>query len=150
MTSTCVVQEPAEFAKWLEVASNPEKQKGFTPEKAGHQVMTAHGCFQCHTTNGSALVGPTLKDVFGSNVLLENGKYVHADENYVRESILYPQAKIVKGFGPQMPSFLGTIKDREIGWIIAYLKSISSNYHAAPAVPTTAPAAPSAVPETKK
>jgi cytochrome c oxidase subunit 2 len=153
MMSKCVVHDPADFAKWLEVASNPEKQKGFTPEKAGKQVMTAHGCFQCHTTNGSALIGPTLKDVFGSDVLLQDGSHVHADENYVHESILYPQKKIVKGFGPVMPSFLGTLKDREIGWIIAYLKSISSHYHAAPAVPTTAPSAPTtpaAVPEIKK
>jgi hypothetical protein len=59
--------------------------------------------------------------------VLNDGE-VTVDENYIRESILYPQKRIVKGFGPVMPSFLGSLKDNEIDWIIWYLKSISANY----------------------
>jgi hypothetical protein len=50
------------------------------------------------------------------------------DENYIRDSILYPNKQVVRGFQPVMPSFLGSLKDRQIDWMIAYLKSVSSHY----------------------
>jgi cytochrome c oxidase subunit 2 len=49
---------------------------------------------------------------------------VAVDENYIRESILDPQAKIVKGFGPVMPTFRGQISDAEIGEVTAYIESL--------------------------
>jgi cytochrome c oxidase subunit 2 len=49
---------------------------------------------------------------------------VTVDEGYVRESILQPQAKIVTGFPPTMPSFSGQISDQEIDEVIAYIKSL--------------------------
>ena len=140
MRSKVVVHDANGFASWLEIASNPEKQAGFTPVKAGEQIVQQRGCMTCHTTTGSASTGPTFKDVFGKQELLSDGSTVAVDENYVRESILYPQKKIVKGFGPVMPSFLGTLSDKEIGWIIAYLKSISTNYHGGDLTATSAPA----------
>jgi cytochrome c oxidase subunit 2 len=86
--------------------------------------------------------------MFGSQVPLEGGTTVTADENYVRESILYPNAKIHAGYQPVMPSYLGQLKDNDISAIIAYMKSISVNFKGdisalksvAPAQPpTTAP-----------
>ena len=133
MRSTCIVHDPKDFDGWLEIASNPEKQAGFTPQKAGQQIMTARGCFQCHTVDGAASTGPTFKNVFGRSEALSDGSSITVDENYIRESILLPQKKVVKGFQPVMPAF--ALKDREIGWIIAYMKSISAS-----AAPTTAPA----------
>jgi cytochrome c oxidase subunit 2 len=151
MLSKVVVHNtPEEFATWLEKASDLTTDPHFTPKWAGEQIMKAKGCFQCHSTNGTAGTGPTLKDVFGSQVVTNEGT-VTADENYIHESVLYPQKKIVKGFTPVMPSFLGSLKDREIGWIIAYLKSISANYHGGdlnPA-PATAPAPGGAAPISK-
>jgi cytochrome c oxidase subunit 2 len=155
MLSKVVVHEPADFAKWLEVASDLAKQPGFTPVKAGGQIIKAMGCTNCHSVDGTANTGPSFKDVFGKQELLSDGSTVLVDENYVRDSILYPQKTIVKGFGPVMPSFLGRLKDHEIDWIIWYLKSISANYKGdmsaglsgnSTAVATTQQAAPATKP----
>lgn len=127
MITKVVVHDAAEFPKWLEVASDLSKQPGFTPVKAGAQLVAARGCTNCHHTDGTASTGPTFKDLFGKQEALNDGT-VTVDENYIRESILYPQKRIVKGFGPVMPAFLGSLKDNEIDWIIWYLKSISANY----------------------
>ena len=77
----------------------------------------------------SAGIGPTFKDLFGNQVPIVGQGNVLADENYIRESILYPQAKIHQGFPPVMPSYLGSMKENDISAIIAYMKSISTNYH---------------------
>ena len=146
MRTTVVVHSPAEFDKWLEIASNPEKQAGFTPQKAGEQLMKAKGCANCHTLDGSASTGPTFKDLFGRQETLNDGT-VTVDENYVRESILYPNKHIVKGFQAQMPSFLGSLKDREIDWLIAALKAHSANFKGgAPGGTPPPPAQPGGTP----
>jgi cytochrome c oxidase subunit 2 len=58
-------------------------------------------------------------------VLLEDGRTVIADEDYIRESILQPAAKIVSGFKPVMPTFQGQISDEQLNALIAYVKSLS-------------------------
>jgi cytochrome c oxidase subunit 2 len=148
MLSKVVVHDPAGFAQWMEIASNPEKQAGFTPVKAGEQIYRGRGCAQCHSIDGAASTGPTFKNLFGHEVQLASGGSVTADENYLRESIVNPQAKIVKGFQPVMPSF-ANMREREIGWVIDFIKSKSDSFNAAnqvnqpkqqPTQPTTAPA----------
>ena len=130
MVSKVVVHEPDAFVRWLDEASNPEKQAGFTPVKAGQQIIAR--CTQCHSSDGSGSTGPTFKDLFGKQEKLIDGSSVAVDENYVRDSILYPSKQVVQGFasgtGSAMPSFLGQLRDKEIDWVIAYLKSISANY----------------------
>jgi cytochrome c oxidase subunit 2 len=139
MLSKVVVEEPSNFARWLETASNPEKQAGFTPIRAGEQIFKGRGCAQCHSLDGAASTGPTFKDLFGRHEVLTTGATVLVDENYLRESIVNPQATVVKGFQPVMPSF-ANLKEREIGWLIAFIKSQSATYNAANQVnPTTAP-----------
>jgi cytochrome c oxidase subunit 2 len=127
MLSKVVVHEPADFDAWLEVASNPEKQPDFTPAKAGAQIIQRRGCMQCHSLDGSAGTAPTFKDLFGRQEVLADGS-VQVDENYIRESILYPNKRIVKGFQAVMPSYLGSLKDKEIDWIIAALKQNSQHF----------------------
>ena len=46
------------------------------------------------------------------------------DENYIRESVLQPNAKVVAGFTPQMPTFAGQINDEQMNALIAYIKSL--------------------------
>ena len=131
MYAKVVVHEPADFNKWLDEASNPEKQAGFTPVKAGGQIV-AQRCVTCHSVDGAGNTGPTFKDLFGKQENLISGGPLAVDENYIRDSILYPNKQVVAGFAvggkSAMPSFLGQLSDKEIGWIIAYLKSISANY----------------------
>ena len=72
---------------------------------------------------GTRIQGPSFKGAFGRTETLSDGSQVKVDENYIRESILNPQAKIVQGYPPTMPTFQGLLKDREIDAIIAFLKT---------------------------
>ena len=140
MITRVVVHEPADFDAWLETASNPEKQPDFTPARAGAQLIQRRGCQQCHSLDGSAGTGPTFKDLFGRQEALGDGS-VQVDENYIRESILYPNKRIVQGFQAVMPSYLGSLKDKEIDWIIAALKQNSQHFKGGGAGVTGAPPA---------
>jgi len=84
------------------------------------------GCVSCHGANGEGGRGPALLGVYGSNVVLSGGQTVTADEGYIRESILNPQAKIVNGFGPIMPSFQGQVNEEQLLQLVAYIKSLST------------------------
>jgi cytochrome c oxidase subunit II len=122
MWAKAVVHEPGGFERWLEDASNFLAK--MSPAQAGERLYRTRGCAQCHSVDGKAGTGPTFKMLFGHQVPLDGGKTVVADENYVRESILEPQATIVAGFQPVMPTFKGRLKDQEITAIIEYLKTL--------------------------
>ena len=92
--------------------------------QAGERVFQRLGCFTCHRADTPGR-GPSLEGVFGSDVRLQNGQTVRADEAYLRESILRPQAKIVAGFSTQMPTFQGQISEEGLMQIIAYIKSLA-------------------------
>lgn len=89
----------------------------------GQKVAQAQ-CFTCHTTDGRPLVGPSWKGLYNSQVELESGETVTADDAYLRESILQPNAKVVKGYPPSMPPFQGILSDEQIEDIIAYIKTL--------------------------
>jgi cytochrome c oxidase subunit II len=91
--------------------------------ESGQRLAVSKGCVACHTSTGARLVGPTWKDLWGKQEATDHGT-VTVDENYVRESILQPLAKVVTGFQPVMPTFSGQISDGEIDEIIAYIKSL--------------------------
>jgi len=116
-----VVMDPTEFNNWL--SGNVNQQSAAT---SGQQLFQTLGCASCHGNNGEGGRGPALLGVFNSNVQLSTGQTVRADESYVRESILNPQAKLVSGFGPIMPTFQGVVNEEQIVQLLAYLKSLSS------------------------
>jgi len=118
MIGEVIVMEPAAFQAWLSsgggagsLASN------------GQQLFQQLGCATCHRSDTQGR-GPNLVGVFGKPVLLEDGRTVMADENYIRESILNPGVKIVAGFKPIMPSFQGQISEENLGALVAYIKSL--------------------------
>lgn len=131
MSAQVIVHPPGEFEQWLRLAS--DFISSMPPVKAGERVFQTRGCTQCHSVTGVAGIGPTLKGVFGETVQLKGGERTEMDEDYIRESILNPQAKIVQGFEPVMPTFQGRIKDKEIGVLIAYIKSLGEGGDEAPA-----------------
>jgi len=92
----------------------------------GKTIAANNACNTCHSTDGSRLVGPSWKNLYGHEVELEDGTTVTADEEYLRESIVEPSAKIVKGFPPSMVPYDG-LSDSEINSLIAYIKSLSEN-----------------------
>jgi cytochrome c oxidase subunit 2 len=70
-------------------------------------------------------LGPTLAGVFGSDVRLQDGGTVVADEAYLRESILDPRAKIVQGYQAVMPTFQGLVSEEGMLQLVTYIKSLS-------------------------
>jgi len=90
---------------------------------AGENLFQRLGCVTCHMPNDTGR-GPSLAGLLGKTVRLQGGGSVTADENYVRESILNPQAKLVAGYPPIMPTFKGLISEDGIMQILAYLKSL--------------------------
>lgn len=92
----------------------------------GETVAQNAGCFACHSTDGSTLVGPTWQGLYGSEVTLADGSTVTVDDEYIRESIVDPNAKVVEGFSEGlMPQNFGeTLSDSDIEAIIAYIESL--------------------------
>lgn len=118
------VLSPQDYQKW----QHTEAQTG-SPSERGAKVFTKYGCAQCHNTSdvsGGArgIVGPRLHGLYGQTVALEGGGSVVADEQYLRDSILYPQKQIVAGFDPIMPSFDKRINEPEMLDLLAYIRSI--------------------------
>ena len=123
MLSKVVVHEPEGFDAWLEEASDFLSR--LPPHEAGELLYVQRGCKQCHSIDGSAGTGPTFKDLFGSQEALTDGSSVTVDENYIRESVLEPQARVTAGYEPVMPTYQGRLKDEEISAIIAYLETLA-------------------------
>ena len=118
MVGRIIVMEPAEFQNWLGGGAATVSTAG-----AGEKLFQRLGCVACHLPNDSGR-GPSLVGLFDKRVQLQGGGSVVADETYIRESILSPQAKVVAGFQPIMPTFRGLISEDGVTQIIAYLKSL--------------------------
>jgi cytochrome c oxidase subunit 2 len=115
------VMDPRDFDNWLSGNANQQ-----SPVAAGQQLYAATlGCASCHGEKGEGGRGPTLNGLFGTSVLLEGGTKVTADETYVRESILNPQAKLAAGYKPIMPTFAGQVTEEQLLQLVAYVKSLN-------------------------
>ena len=95
-----------------------------SPLEKGKLLYSAKGCIACHSIDGTRITGPSFKGIFGTETKLADGSKVKVDEAYVRESIEYPQAKLVEGYPPTMPSFKGIVSDDEITALTEYIKSL--------------------------
>jgi cytochrome c oxidase subunit II len=123
MASEIEVMEGPAFDKWIAEVEAIELEKT-DPVALGQKLYTERGCNSCHTLDGSKNQGPTFKGIWGRQEQLADGSTVTVDENYVRESILDPHAKIVAGYAAVMPSFEGQLKPKHIDGIIAFLKTV--------------------------
>lgn len=112
-----------EYESWLQKAFVIDES--IPLEEYGTTLYKSKACYTCHTEDGSGSVGPTFKGTFSGDVMLSDGSKVTIDENYIRESILNPRAKIAMGFQPVMPTYQGRLRDREIDALIAFIKSLS-------------------------
>ncbi len=77
-------------------------------------------------TPATAKRASTLAGLYGSTVRLQDGSSVTADENYIRESILQPSAKIVAGYPPIMPIFQGQLSEEQVTDLVEYIKSLKT------------------------
>ena len=112
------VMEPRDYAAWL----SGGKAEGSMADE-GAKLFHQFGCVTCHTS-GAGAKGPMLDGLFGKKQTLASGETVLADENYIRESILYPNAKVTAGYQPIMPTFQGAITEEQLLKLVAYIKSI--------------------------
>ena len=120
MTGRVVVMEPEAYQVWLAGGPVPE-----SPVLQGERLFTELNCITCHRPD-SAGRGPVLNGVFGRPVALASGGRVIADEAYVRESILSPAAKVVAGYQPVMPTFLGQVNEDQLIALVAYIGSLQA------------------------
>lgn len=121
MLADVIVHEQEDFDDWLANAASATDD--MDPAELGEQLIGQQGCETCHSTDGSAGVGPSFQGLFGSERTMDDGSTVTADENYIRESLLEPNTRVVEGYQPVMPTF-AQLNDRQLDAIIEYLKTI--------------------------
>jgi len=126
MGGSVIVMEPEDYQEWLTTGNTG----GETPEQAGERLFTALGCVACHGAN-AVQRAPKLDGVFGSEVKLSTGETVTADEQYLRESILHSQAKLVAGYEAIMPIYDNQIGEEDLLNLLAYIKSLAATEGAA-------------------
>jgi len=142
MIGSVIVMEPDEFQAWLGGG-----QAGVSPAAAGQKLFNELGCASCHSKESGSR-GPALDGLYGSTVLLERGETAVADEEYIRESIVDPMARVVRGYSPLMPTFKGLVAEEGLFQIMEYIKTLEGERDAR-AERADAPAAtPGALPET--
>jgi cytochrome c oxidase subunit 2 len=89
---------------------------------AGEKLFQEKGCLSCHSGNAPDAIGPNLRGIYKTEVTLEDGSKVLADDAYLHESIVAPAAKMVKGYSAIMPTYQGTLNENEIRELIDYIK----------------------------
>src|SRR5580704_1784359 len=143
MIGTVYVMNEGDYDKWLAAGSG----EGSMAEQ-GESLFNQLGCASCHPSvlnkqNGRC---PNLNGLFGTTVVLKDGSKVRADESYIRESVLYPQAKIVAGFDDIMPTFKGLITEDGMLKVVEYIRSLGPK-NGMPSSATPAPTLTSATPQ---
>ena len=129
MIGQVIVMSPQDYEAWLAGGRSTG-----TAVQNGERLFTDLACITCHKNDATGR-GPSLLGVFGSQVDLVDGRRVVADENYLRESIMNSQAKVVKGYQGIMPAFQGMVSEENLMQLIAYIKTLK------PAAPASAPPA---------
>jgi cytochrome c oxidase subunit II len=119
MIGSVTVMEPADFQAWLSGGRG-----GDSPVAAGQKSFRDLACITCHAPSAQAR-GPNLTGLWGKPIELQGGGTVTFDETYVRESIVNPQAKVVAGFQPLMPTFQGLVSEEQLLQLIAYVRSVA-------------------------
>jgi cytochrome c oxidase subunit 2 len=117
MKGRIVVMEPSEYQNWLN-----ENAEGSLALQ-GRKTFLKYRCISCHSADADARA-PVLEELYGKRVQLRDGRSVIADEDYLRESIMAPGAKIVVGWENIMPTFQGQVDQEDINQLIAYIKSL--------------------------
>ena len=134
MMSKVVVVPMDEFLGWVEKDVAPavvaasegasDEERAAALAAAGERLSKIKGCNVCHSADGSRLVGPSYKGLFGGTATVVTSgetRQVTVDEAYLRHSILEPMADVVEGYQPVMPKLEMT--DEELNALVEYLKS---------------------------
>lgn len=122
MQAKLTVETEDKYKEWI--ATGGTEWMNYTPEDWGKIQREEKGCATCHSIDGTKGQGPSWKGIYGKMEKLNDGKTVQVDDAYIRESMMFPQAKIVLGFDPIMPTFQGLLHEQDIRGLTAYIKSL--------------------------
>jgi cytochrome c oxidase subunit II len=122
MLARVFVDDEAQYAKWLK--EGDEEIQKLPLKELGAMVHENRGCATCHSLDGTRGQGPSWKGIFGQTHQFADGSSAVVDENYIRQSILEPQAHVVQGYEPIMPTYKGLLRDREILGAIEFIKTL--------------------------
>jgi cytochrome c oxidase subunit 2 len=129
MIGSVVAMEPSQYEEWLAGGG-----VGVSPTVSGAELFQQLACQTCHGAGGSgagsggmAARAPRLQGLFGNQEKLADGRTVVVDEDYVRESILNPMAKVTAGWQPIMPTYQGQITEEQLSELISYIRSLSGD-----------------------
>ncbi|HUL75035.1 MAG TPA: cytochrome c oxidase subunit II [Vicinamibacterales bacterium] len=120
MIGQVVVMAPQDYEAWLAGGRSTG-----TSVQNGERLFTDLSCITCHKADSTGR-GPSLLGVYDSTVQLGDGRKIVADDNYLRESIMNSQAKVVQGYQPIMPVFQTQISEENLMQLIAYIKSLKT------------------------
>jgi len=121
MESPVRVLAQADYDAWVSANSIISDN----PVERGQQWAQQFGCQACHSIDGSPLVGPTWKGVYGHTVTLSDGTTVTVDDAYLTESIRDPGAKLVQGFADIMPHDIAqNMTDEQVQDVIEFIKTL--------------------------
>ena len=130
MYSKVVAMSDSSFQAWYS-SSGKIEVKDLTPAEKilveGQQLMQEKGCFACHTTDGSKLIGPTFKGMYSKleKVSRDGEIYeVTVDEAYIERSLFEPNSEILVGYQPLMPPQTGIVSPDEVEKIVSYIKAL--------------------------
>lgn len=128
MYSYVKVLEDSAFQSWMADTTLVATADIESPTATGRRIMQNIGCFACHSIDGTRLVGPTFKGIWGEEVTVTTGRekrQIVVDEEYIRRSIFDPNADIVEGYNRGlMLSYEGQLTEEDIDYIIEYLKTL--------------------------
>ena len=121
MAGFVYAMQPDDYENWLGAQAGTGQT---SLAQTGARLFRQSGCSGCHGAN-SRVHAPDLGGLYGRQVPLDNGTFVAADEQYLRDSILKPASQIVAGYQPIMPTYQGQLREQDVMALVAYLKSLS-------------------------
>ncbi|MBX3226602.1 MAG: cytochrome c oxidase subunit II [Labilithrix sp.] len=118
MFGSVVVVPTADYDTWRR--SGP----GEDAIARGREVATRRGCVACHSLDGGPAAGPTLRGLYGAARPLADGRIVVADDAYLARAIVEPNADVVAGFQPTMPTYHGILEPAEVGALVELMRGL--------------------------
>jgi cytochrome c oxidase subunit 2 len=128
MTGIAKVMPPELFEDAIEEAGKLEQEEGESAADFGKRIYSRRGCNACHSIEGKAGTGPAWNGLWTKTESFQDGSSLkiegEAGMNYLRESILDPNAKLVSGFAGGMPSFQGQLDEKQVDAVIEFIKTL--------------------------
>lgn len=111
-----------EYNEWIDVKSN--ENQGLNLVELGEKLVSEKGCMVCHTSDGTALIGPSFKGTYQAKLQLSDGTFAVIDDDFIHEKLTSVQQRRIAGYPPVMPNFENQLNEKQISAIIEYIRSV--------------------------